>query len=230
MDNLNSALERIKKKKQVKEAVQIIPAIAKGVAVAGKAAAKIGSVGTKVAAKGTKVAAKGTKVAAKGAKATGDAAKGAAKGASNTSKPVARNLTKRRNVKNPKYKNPDGSFNKKLYDQDGNKKTQGYMSNIEKPTDNRANTHSGSQRQTSKVQDAEKRDKETRDREVQNKASELKKNTGDAIKKTAQVAGNTAKYAARKAKDAVSSTTSVYGTSSFNKEDYNYVEEYLKKL
>ena len=54
--------------------------------------------------------------------------------------------------------------------------------------------------------------------------------TGDVAKKTAQVAGDAANYARKKAKSAVSATTSVYGTSSFNKEDYNYVEEYLKNL
>ena len=208
----------------VKEVAPVVAGIAKGVAVAGKAAAKAAAVGGKAAAKGSKVAAK---AGAKAAKGTAKAAKGTSK----TSKPVARNLTKRRNVKNPKYKNPDGSFNKKLYDQDGNKKTQGYMSNIEGPTDSRANTHSGSQRQTSKVQDAEKRDKETRDREVKNKASELKKKTGDAIKKTGQAAGDAADYARRKAKAGVRSYTGAFGSSSFSKESKKITfKDYLNKL
>ena len=50
--------------------------------------------------------------------------------------------------------------------------------------------------------------------------------TGDVANK----AGEVANYARKKAKSAVSATTSSFGTSSFSKEDYNYVEEYLKNL
>ena len=211
MDNLNNALKRIKKKKEVKEAAPLA-IIGKGLAMAGKAVAK----GAAAAAKG------GAKAAKSGAKAAQSGAKAVAK----ASKPVARNLTKRRNVKNPKYRKPDGSFNKKLYDQDGNPKTQGYMSDIEKPTDSRADTASGSQRQTAKIQDAEKRDTEARDKKVQDTAQDLKKKTGDTVKSV----GDAANTARKKAKGAVSATTSAFGTSSFKKEDYNYVEEYLKNL
>ena len=154
------------------------------------------------------------------------AGKAAAKGASKASKPVARKLTTRRNVKNPKYRNPDGSFNKKLYDQDGNPKTQGYMSNIEKPTDSRSTTHSGSMRQTAKVQDAEKKDTESRDKKVKDTAQNLKKKTGDTIKKTGETAGRVIKKTAK----AIGSGSSAFGTSSFSKESKITFKDYLKKL
>jgi len=65
---------------------------------------------------------------------------------------------------------------------------------------------------------ADKR-KEKYDTKVKDKAQDLKNKVGDVA--------NTVR---KKAKSAVSATTSVYGTSSFNKEDYNYVQEYLKLL
>jgi len=218
----------------VKEVAPVIAGIAKGVAVAGKAAAKAAAVGAKAAAKGSKVAAKagakaakGTAKAAKtGAKATGDAAKGASK----TNKPVARKLTTRRNVKNPKYrkfeKDDKGNivkgkkFDKKLYDQDGNKKTQGYMSNIEGPTDSRSTTHSGEMRQSRKETDA-------REKRVQDTAQSIKQ----GVKKTAQAAGDAADYARKKAKDGVRSYTGAFGTSSFSKESKKITfKDYLNKL
>ena len=179
-----------------------ISALAKGAAMVGKAAMK------------------------SGAKATGTAAKAASK----TSKPVARKLTTRRNVKNPKYRNPDGSFNKKLYDQDGNKKTQGYMSTMDGPTDNRKDSTSDSMRQTSKVQDAEKRDKEKRDEKVKDTAQNLKKKTGGVVKGTAKVAGNVVKKTAGIAKKAVGGATAGFGASSFRKESKITFKDYLNKL
>ena len=221
MANLNSAIKRIEnkgknpvdpKKNEMTEVAPVVAGVGKAALVTGKAIAKGVAAGAKGGAKAAKVGAK--------------AGKGAVKSASKATKPVARNLTKRRNVKNPKYRKPDGSFNKKLYDQDGNPKTQGYMSDIEKPTDSRADTASGSQRQTAKIQDAEKRDTEARDKKVQDTAQDLKKKTGDTVKSV----GDAANTARKKAKGAVSATTSAFGTSSFKKEDYNYVEEYLKNL
>ena len=149
----------------------------------------------------------------------GAAVKNVAKGV------VARKLTKRRNVRSKKYKNPDGSFNQKLYDQDGNPKTQGYMSDIEKPTDNRANTASGSQRQTEKIQDAEKRDKEKRDEKVKDTAQNLKKKTGDVVKGTGKVVKKTAGVV----KKATGGAVGAFGTSSFTKEGITF-KDYLNKL
>lgn len=57
MDRLDSALKKIKKKKQMKEAAFLAP-IAKGLAVAGKLAVKGGAKAAKAGAKAAKVAAK----------------------------------------------------------------------------------------------------------------------------------------------------------------------------
>ena len=137
----------------------------------------------------------------------------------------------RRNVRNPKYRNTDGSFNKKLYDQDGNKKTQGYMSTIDdgadkdgKIRDTRSMSgHPDNLRQKKKEEDA-------RDKKVQDTAQDLKKKTVGAIKKTGQVAVRGAKLAARKTKDGVRSYTGAFGTSSFNKESKITFKDYLNKL
>ena len=138
-------------------------------------------------------------VVAGAAKVVAGMAKAGAKAAAKSgAKPVAKKLTTRRNVKNRKYrkleKDDKGNivkgkeFDQKLYDQDGNKKTQGYMSTMDGPTDSRKNTTSGSMRQIKKVGDAEKRDTEERDNKVKNTAQNLKKKTGDAVKKTGEYA------------------------------------------
>ena len=64
MDRLDSALKKIKKKKEMKEAAPLA-VVGKGLAVAGKAIVKGGA---KVAKAGAKAAAKGAKAGAKGAK------------------------------------------------------------------------------------------------------------------------------------------------------------------
>ena len=225
MANLNSAIKRIEnkgknpvdpKKNEMTEVAPVVAGVGKAALVTGKAIAKGVAAGAKGGAKAAKVGAK--------------AGKGAVKSASKATKPVARNLTKRRNVKNPKYRKPDGSFNKKLYDQDGNPKTQGYMSDIEKPTDSRADTASGSQRQTAKIQDAEKRDTEARDKKVQDTAQSLKKGVADAGQQTKKVVGSIAKKTARTAKAAVGGATAGFGASSFKKESKITFKDYLNKL
>ena len=212
MGNLNSAIKRIEnkgkksvnpKKNQMAEVAPVVAAAGKAALVAGKAAAKGAAVGAKAGAKGAKVA-----------------AKSGMKAASKTSKPVARKLTTRRNVKNPRYKKLEKDdkgnivrgkeFDRKLYDQDGNKKTQGYMSTIDGPTDKRS-THSGEMRQKKKEEDgAEKR--------VSDTAKSLKKGTKKAVQKTGEYA-----------KKSVSATTSNFGASSFAKEGITF-KEYLNKL
>ena len=216
MGNLNSAIKRIEnkgkqsvnpKKNEMAEVAPAVAAVGKGLAVAGKAVVK----GVASMAKaGAKAGAKGAKVAAKSGM----------KAASKTSKPVARKLTTRRNVKNPRYKKLEKDdkgnivrgkeFDRKLYDQDGNKKTQGYMSTIDGPTDKRS-THSGEMRQKKKEEDgAEKR--------VSDTAKSLKKGTKKAVQKTGEYA-----------KKSVSATTSNFGTSSFAKEGITF-KDYLNKL
>ena len=207
MDNLNNALKRIKKKKEMKEAAPLA-AIGKGVAAAGKAAAK----GVAAAAKG-------------GAKATGSAAKGAAK----ATKPAAKNLRfKRPNIKS--YKNPEtGKVDIDRYRSDQakykkiqqDKKNRPDMSDVKPDGVDSKRTERG-ERKLKAIDKVSDKKKENIKKGLQT--------TGDVTKKTAQVAGDAANYARKKVKSAVSSTTSVYGTSSFNKEDYNYVEEYLKNL
>ena len=216
MGNLNSAIKRIEnkgkqsvnpKKNEMAEVAPVVAAAAKGAAVVGKAVAK----GAAAGAKGAKVA-----------------AKSGMKAASKTSKPVARKLTTRRNVKNPRYKKLEKDdkgnivrgkeFDRKLYDQDGNKKTQGYMSTIDGPTDSRKNTTSGSMRQMKKIDDAEKKGKAERDKKVADTAQKLKKGTKSVVQKTGEYA-----------KKSVSATTSNFGTSSFAKEGITF-KDYLNKL
>ena len=254
MGNLNSAIKRIQnkgkksvdpKKNHMAEVSPAMQAVAQGAqtlaAVATKAARgeKAGPEARRMIAT-HKMATKAVNASynygvdeaapisalAKGAVMVGKAA------AKKTSKPVARKLTTRRNVKNPRYrkleKDDKGNivrgkeFDRKLYDQDGNKKTQGYMSTIDGPTDSRKNTTSGSMRQMKKVDDAEKRDKKERDNKVKNTAQNLKKKTGDAVKKTVKKTGDMAK-------GAVSTTSKAFGTSSFAKEGITF-KDYLNKL
>ena len=162
-------------------------------------------------------------------------AKAAAKGAAKATKPVAKKLTTRRNVKNPKYrkleKDDKGNivkgkeFDQKLYDQDGNKKTQGYMSTMDGPTDSRKNTTSGSMRQIKKVGDAEKRDTKERDDKVKDTAQNLKKKTGDAVKKT----GDVVRKAGSIAKRSTSAVSGAFGTSSFAKESKITFKQFIDK-
>ena len=221
----------------VKEAVQIIPAIAKGAAVAAKAAAKAAAVAGKAAAKGSKVAAKagakaakgtakvakGTAKAAKtGAKATGDAAKGAAK----ATKPASKNLKfKRPNVKNPKYKDPKtGEFNKDLYDKDRatykkikqDQANRPDMSNVKPdgPSDDR--TKRG-ERKLKAIDKINQKKKENIKKRLQD--------TGDVANKAGDAAKKTGEYA----KKSISATSSAFGTSSFRKEGITF-KDYLNKL
>ena len=228
MDNLNSAIKRIKNKKQVKEAVQIIPAIAKGVAVAGKVAAKVAAAGTKAAAKGGIVAAKAAKTGAKaaktGAKATGDAAKSAAK----ATKPASKNLKfKRPNIRSykdsktgkvdlDKYRSDQSKYKKIQQD----KKDRPDMSNVEPdgPSDDRTKRGERKLKAIDKVTDKKKES-----------IKQGLQTTGDVAKKTAQVAGDTANYARKKVKSAVSSTSGAFGTSSFNKESKITFQQFIDK-
>ena len=227
MGNLNSAIKRIEnkgkksvnpKKNQMAEVAPIVAAAAKGAAVVGKAVAKGAATAAKAGVKGAKVAAK-----------TGaNAAKSGMKAASKASKPVARKLTTRRNVKNPRYrkleKDDKGNivrgkeFDQKLYDQDGNKKTQGYMSTIDGPTDKRSTTYSGENRQKKKEEDGQ-------EKRVQDTVKSLKK----GVKTTGDVAKKTVKKTGEYAKKSVSATTSNFGASSFAKEGITF-KEYLNKL
>jgi hypothetical protein len=192
MDNLNNALKRIKKKKEVKEAAPLA-AIGKGVAAVGKAVAKGGAK--------------------------------AAKGAAKASKPVAKNLRfKRPNIRS--YKNPEtGKVDMDRYRSDQakykkiqqDKKNRPDMSNVKPDGVDSKRTERG------------ERKLKAIDKVTDKKKENIKKGlqtTGDVANK----AGEVANYARKKAKSAVSATTSSFGTSSFNKEDYNYVEEYLKNL
>ena len=168
-------------------------------------------------------------VVAGAAKVVAGMAKAGAKAAAKSgAKPVAKKLTTRRNVKNRKYrkleKDDKGNivkgkeFDQKLYDQDGNKKTQGYMSTMDGPTDSRKNTTSGSMRQIKKVGDAEKRDTKERDDKVKDTAQNLKKKTGDAVKKTGEYA-----------KKSISATSGAFGTSSFAKESKITFQQFIDK-
>ena len=144
---------------------------------------------------------------------------------------VARKLIKRRNVKNPRYrkleKDDKGNivrgkeFDKKLYDQDGNIKTQGYMTTIDGPEKSPSVDREIRQRQ--KEDDAKKKAKEARDKEVQYTAKKLKKKTGDVIK-------GTVKTTASMAKKTTSDVTGGFGTSSFKKESKITFKDYLNKL
>ena len=231
MGNLNSAIKRIEnkgkqsvnpKKNEMAEVAPVVAAAGKAALVAAKTAAKGAAVGAKAGAKGAKVAAK-----------TGaNAAKSGMKAASKTSKPVARKLTTRRNVKNPRYrkleKDDKGNivrgkeFDQKLYDQDGNKKTQGYMSTIDSPAgrDGKIRDTRSMSGHPDNLRQKEK-EKNAREKRVQDTAQSLKK----GVKKTGEVAKSTG----RKVKRGISSTTKAFGSSSFAKEGITF-KEYLNKL
>ena len=212
----------------VKEVAPVIAGIAKGVAVAGKAAAKAAAVGGKAAAKGSKVAAKaGAKAAKTGAKATGDAAKGAAK----VTKPASKNLKfKRPNVKNPKYKDPKtGEFNRDLYDKDRATHKQIKKDQASRPDMSQTKPDGPSDDRTKRGE----RKLKAIDKVTKKKKEGIKKNlqtTGDVTKKTAQVAGDVADTVRRKTKSAVGSASGAFGTSSFSKESKITFKDYLNKL
>tara|TARA_Y100000768_G_scaffold373018_1_gene341245 strand:- start:30 stop:704 length:675 start_codon:yes stop_codon:yes gene_type:complete len=224
MGKLNSAIKRIEnkgkksvdpKKNQMAEVAPVVAAAAKGAAVVGKAVAKGAATAVKAGAKGAKVAAK------TGAKATKKASSTASRMANaydKMKKPASRNVV-RRNVKNPRYKKLEKDdkgnivrgkeFDKKLYDQDGNKKTQGYMSTIDGPE--KSPSVDRELRQKKKEDDA-------KDKKVADTAQRLKKGTKKAVQKTGEYA-----------KKSVSATTSNFGASSFAKEGITF-KEYLNKL
>jgi len=212
----------------VKEVAPVVAGIAKGVAVAGKAAAKAAAVGGKAAAKGSKVAAKaGAKAAKTGAKATGDAAKGAAK----VTKPASKNLKfKRPNVKNPKYKDPKtGEFNRDLYDKDRATHKQIKKDQASRPDMSQTKPDGPSDDRTKRGE----RKLKAIDKVTKKKKEGIKKNlqtTGDVTKKTAQVAGDVADTVRRKTKSAVGSASGAFGTSSFSKESKITFKDYLNKL
>ena len=222
------------------EDLQEVPALAavgKGLAVAGKAVAKGVAVAAKAGAKAGGAAAKGgAKVASTTAKGGAKAAKGATKTASKTSKPVSRQLT-RRNIKNPKYRNADGSFNKAKYDADkgatttkkgGGRPPSSKIANSGKKTvDPSKNTTTKKPESTDlpdnssidkKAQDTTDavQDKEARDKKVQDT------NTTDAIKDGAKEVG-------KRTKRYIGRVSSAFGTTSFAKEGITF-KEYLNKL
>ena len=213
----------------VKEVAPVVAGIAKGVAVAGKAAAKAAAVGGKAAAKGSKVAAKaGAKAAKTGAKATGDAAKGTAK----VTKPASKNLKfKRPNVKNPKYKDPKtGEFNRDLYDKDRATHKQIKKDQASRPDMSQTKPDGPSDDRTKRGE----RKLKAIDKVAKKKKEGIKKGietTGDVAKKTARAVGDAADAARRKAKAGVRSYTGAFGSSSFSKESKKITfKDYLNKL
>ena len=175
-----------------------------------KEAAPLAAIGKGVAAVGKALAKGGAKTA---------------KGAAKASKPVAKNLRfKRPNIRS--YKNPEtGKVDMDRYRSDQakykkiqqDKKNRPDMSNVKPDGVDSKRTERG------------ERKLKAIDKVTDKKKENIKKGlqtTGDVANK----AGEVANYARKKAKSAVSATTSSFGTSSFSKEDYNYVEEYLKNL
>ena len=232
---LSRALKRVKNKKISEynydiDEVAFIPALAKGALVIGKAAVKGAAAAAKGVAKGAKVA---SKVASKGAKvATKTGEKMAKTGTNAVKKGTKQNPNVRRNVKNPRYrkleKDDKGNivrgkeFDQKLYDQDGNKKTQGYMSTIDSPAgrDGKIRDTRSMSGHPDNLRQKEK-EKNAREKRVQDTAQSLKK----GVKKTGEVAKSTG----RKVKRGISSTTKAFGSSSFAKEGITF-KEYLNKL
>ena len=237
MGNLNSAIKRIEnkgkqsvnpKKNEMAEVAPAVAAVGKAALVAGKAIAKGAAAGAKAGAKGAKVAAKtGAKATKKVSSTASSTASRMASAYDKMKKPASRNVV-RRNVKNPRYKKLEKDdkgnivrgkeFDKKLYDQDGNKKTQDYMSAMDGPTDKRSTTYSGENRQKKKEEDGQ-------EKRVQDTVKSLKK----GVKTTGDVAKKTVKKTGEYAKKSVSATTSNFGASSFAKEGITF-KEYLNKL
>ena len=237
MGNLNSAIKRIEnkgkqsvnpKKNEIAEVAPAVAAVGKAALVAGKAIAKGAAAGAKAGAKGAKVAAKtGAKATKKVSSTASSTASRMASAYDKMKKPASRNVV-RRNVKNPRYKKLEKDdkgnivrgkeFDKKLYDQDGNKKTQDYMSAMDGPTDKRSTTLSGENRQKKKEEDGQ-------EKRVQDTVKSLKK----GVKTTGKVAKKTVKKTGEYAKKSISATSGAFGTSSFAKEGITF-KDYLNKL
>ena len=202
MDNLNSALKRIKKKKQVKEAVQVIPAvIAKGAAVATKAVAK----GTTAAAKG---AAKGAKA---GAKATGKVVKKGTK--------VADRMSKAYDKNKDLIKNKRGLPSQKVANS-GKKTVDPKKNNL--PDMSKTQPDGVDKKTSQKTLD----DKKGR---MKDKISDLAQGGVDASKTAGEVAGKVMKKVKDTTKAAVSGATAGFGGSSFKKESKITFQEFIDK-
>ena len=202
MDNLNSALKRIKKKKQVKEAVQAIPAvIAKGAAVATKAVAK----GTTAAAKG---AAKGAKA---GAKATGKVVKKGTKVADTMSKAFDKNKDL--------IKNKRGLPSKKVANS-GKKTVDPKKNNL---PDMSKTQPDGVDSKTSQNTLADKKQR------MKDKVSDLDQGGVDASKTAGEVAGKVLKKVKDTTKAAVGGATAGFGGSSFKKESKITFQQFIDK-
>ena len=201
MDNLNSALKRIKKKKQVKEAVQIIPAIAKGAAVAGKAVAK----GATAAAKG---AAKGAKA---GAKATGKAVKKGTK--------VADRMSKAYDKNKDLIKNKRGLPSKKVANS-GKKTVDPKKNNL--PDMSKTQPDGVDNKTSQKTLDNKKE-------RMKDKISDLAQGGMDASKTAGEVAGKVIKKVKDTTKAAVGLATPGFGGSSFKKESKITFQEFIDK-
>ena len=172
-----------------------------------------------VVAAGTKVVAglakAGAKAAAKGGKAASKSSKNISKAVSKFKRPNIRSYKdpKTGKVDIDRYRSDQAKYKKIKQDQ----KNRPDMSNVKPDGVDSKRTERG-ERKLKAIDKVTDKKKEGIKQGLQT--------TGDVAKK----AGEVADAARRKAKSAVSATTSSYGTSSFNKEDYNYVEEYLKKL
>ena len=192
----------------VKEVAPVVAGIAKGVAVAGKAAAKAAAAGGKAAAKGSKVAGKAVAKA---------------------SKPVSKNLKfKRPNIRS--YKDPKtGKVNIDKYRSDQAKYKKIKADQKDRPDMSQVKPDGPSDDRTKRGERKLKAIDKVTDKKKQN----IKKNlqtTGDVTKKTAQVAGDAADTVRRKTKSAVRSYTGAFGSSSFSKESKITFKDYLNKL
>ena len=197
----------------IKEAVQVIPAIVKGAAVAAKAGAKAAAAGGKAAAKGSKVAAKAGSKAAKG---TAKAAKGAGK---TFKRPNIRSYKdpKTGKVDLDKYRSDQAKYKKIKADQ----KNRPDMSDVKPdgPTDNRTKRGERKLKAIDKLTDKK-----------QQSIKQGLQTTGDVAKKTANVTGKVVKKTASVAKKATGGAVGAFGTSSFKKESKITFKDYLNKL
>ena len=204
--------------------VAFIPALAKGALMIGKAAVKGAAAAAKGVAKGakvaSKVASKGAKVASKGAKVATKTGEKMAKTGTNAVKTGTKQTPNvpRRNVKSKRFrkfeKDDKGNivrgkkFDQKFYDQEGNKKTQGYMGAMDGP--DKSVSFDREMRQRKKEDDAEKK-------------------AVQSVKKGVKQTGEVAKSTGRKVKRGISTTSKAFGSSSFAKEGITF-KEYLNKL
>ena len=197
----------------IKEAVQVIPAIVKGAAVAAKAGAKAAAAGGKAAAKGSKVAAKAGSKAAKG---TAKAAKGAGK---TFKRPNIRSYKdpKTGKVDLDKYRSDQAKYKKIKADQ----KNRPDMSDVKPdgPTDDRTKRGERKLKAIDKLTDKK-----------QQSIKQGLQTTGDVAKKTANVTGKVVKKTASVAKKATGGAVGAFGTSSFKKESKITFKDYLNKL